>query len=60
MNDTTTRGDRSGFNFWQWLGLILVVGGLALYLWNNFGSAEHDPEPTTAPADEVADEAIDE
>lgn len=53
VNDTTTRDDKSGFNFWQWIGLILLVIALVWFLWDNFASPDHDPQPTTLPADEA-------
>ena len=33
-------GQRGGLNFWQWLGIaIIVIGGL-FYLWRNMQSGE--------------------
>ena len=33
-----------GLNFWQWLGLIVIVIGLIFYFWP--GSGEEEPAPT--------------
>ncbi len=35
-------------NFWQWLGIILLVLGIAYYIYeNNFAKSEAKPGPTT-------------
>jgi hypothetical protein len=36
-------------NFWQWLGVILLVGGVALYLYKRH-QAEAPPKPPLSPA----------
>ena len=33
-------------NFWQWLGVILLIGGLALYFYER---REKTPEPPKSP-----------
>ena len=48
MNDTTTSGTRGGLNFWQWLGLLILVIFGVLYLWGQFGSTEPDSQPVPA------------
>lgn len=38
-------------NFWQWLGVILLVGGLGFYIYENFVAEDSKrPEPTPTPA----------
>jgi hypothetical protein len=37
-------------NFWQWLGVILLLAGLALYLFEHLGSGGAPSAPSTAVA----------
>lgn len=61
VNASPTSNERTGLNFWQWIGLILLVVGLAVYIWNNTRSGEpapgDQPAPPAQPADPTADPA---
>ena len=35
---------RGGLNFWQWLGIIIIVVGALAYLWRNMQSEETPPQ----------------
>lgn len=36
-------------NLWQWLGAILLVVGVALYIYREFGAPATHGQPTTQP-----------
>lgn len=37
-------------NFWQWLGVILLVGGAAFYVYENFIDGDKKPAKPAPPA----------
>jgi hypothetical protein len=39
-----------GLNFWQWLGIVIIVVGVAFYLWRNFTREEEPPQQIDQPA----------
>ena len=48
----TSPGQRGGLNFWQWLGIAIIVIGALAYLWRNLGSEEPTP-PRQQPEQEA-------
>lgn len=59
MNASTNDANRpargGGLNFWQWLGIIIIVVGIAIYLWRNFSQEEETPQQIDQPAPTQAD-----
>ena len=37
-------------NFWQWLGVILLVGGAAFYVYEKFTDSDKNPARPAPPA----------
>ena len=54
-NDANRPARGSGLNFWQWLGIIIIVGGIVYYLWNNLTREEEAPREIDQPAPTQAD-----
>ncbi len=44
-NQDADRRDRSGLNFWQWLGILIIALGAVLFLWRNFSGDDEGPTP---------------
>jgi hypothetical protein len=51
MNQTGRPAERGGLNFWQWLGIAIIVLGGLFYLWRNLRS---EPEGTPPREDQPA------
>lgn len=34
-------------NFWQWLGVVLLIIGVAVYMWDKRRDKSASPAPTT-------------
>lgn len=42
-NQDADRRGRSGLNFWQWLGILIIALGVILFLWRNFSGNDETP-----------------
>jgi hypothetical protein len=49
-NDANRPARGGGLNFWQWLGIVIIVVGVAFYLWRNLTREEETPEQIDQPA----------
>ena len=49
-HDPNRPARRGGLNFWQWLGILIIAGGIIFYLWRNLTAEEEAPRQIDEPA----------